>query len=399
VLGFARRPAMLALLLATVSPTSALGGDTRLDPTVPRVVVVGEPKGAASMPRIDGARSSRARTLLPRDPIVRARWRLLADVITTPAVDAGGNLVVASSDGVLSQLDARGHVEWTAALGGEARIGPVIASDGTRVVVTERGDVLGFTESGERAFHARVDDARGAVRAAPLGTRDGSVVIAVGSRAIRVGRDGAIVSTAVTEDPIVALVERGRTTFIVTDAGTVLAWQPPALPRELWTFGGRPTSDVVAGGGTTLLTVVRDSTLISLDLRDGRRETLATAVAPDALTSAPAVLRSGELRFLTRMGWLVGHDGDRETFRLSVFPTGAVPASPSTTPSLPALSDETGAVAFVGGAAMVGVASPSHDVRSVPVEGCGTPLALLPRAPRSMVLVCRSGLVAVLEER
>jgi hypothetical protein len=397
VRAFARRPTLLALALASVSPALAFGGS--VDPTAPRTIVVGEPMGAASMQRIDGARSNRSRTLIPLDPIVKSRSRLLGDVTTVPSVDEHGRLVVATSDGVLSQLDAQEHVEWTAALGSDARTGPVIASDGTRIVVTERGEALGFTDTGERTFVVPLDGERGPLRAAPLCASDGSIVFAVGSRVLRVGPGGAVLSSATTEDPIVALVERGRTTFLVTDSGAVLAWKPPAAPRELGSFGGRPTTDVVASGSTTLIAVLHDSTLIALDARDGRRRTLATLGPQDAFTSAPTVLRSGELRFVTRAGWLVGHDGEHETVRVSIAPSMAASAGPSTMPALPLLADDGGAVAFVAAAATVVVAAASNDVRSASVEGCGTPVALLPRGPKSLLLVCRSGLVAVLGQR
>lgn len=396
--GFAHRSALIALTLAATAPSSALAVETTLDPTAPRRIVVGEPGAAASMPRLDGARTNRSKVPLPLDPVVGARVRLPSDISTPPAIDDRGRLVVATADGSLSQLDAVGRMQWTATLGSEADLGPVIASDGTRFVVTERGDVLGFDASGERTFRVRLDAARGALRAAPLCASDGSVVVAVGTRATRFGSGGAMLSTATTDDPIVALVEHGRTTFIVTDGGDVLAWRPPALPRELSSFGGRPTSDVVSNGESSLLAVLRESALVALDVRDGRRKTIATT-APDTVAGAPAVLRSGEIRFVTRAGWLVGHDGERETVRLSVSPTAAFSPGPASAPSLPLLADSTGAVAFVNGASVVGVASPANEVRTVAVEGCGTPLSLLPQAPNAMVLVCRSGLVALIAGR
>ncbi|HVW29539.1 MAG TPA: hypothetical protein VHC69_29450 [Polyangiaceae bacterium] len=387
---------MLSLCAAMAAGAAGAKPGAR-DPTLVHRVPVGAPSGAWPMQRGDGARSGRTRLLFPTNPVVSRRIPLFADLATSPVVDEREHLVVATKDGKLIEILPNGEVASNLTLDAPAVLGPVLSNDGTRFVVTRDGVVVGVSRDGIVSFTTPLGATRGQAVAEPLTTTDGCAVAALGPRATKIGEGGEIRGVAELDEVIVAMTESPRALYLSTETGRVFEWTPPASPRAVGNFGGKPTSEVVASTATTLLTVVRNSTLVEIDVRDGAR-TLLAGLAPDAVIDTPALTPSGELRLMTRSGWLLGYSKSHETFRHSTTPPSTLPVFNYPDAMLPPLVDPAGSIAYVTSAATVGVALPDGEIRTAVLSECGAPSALVPVGRRVLAAFCRSGFIALISD-
>jgi hypothetical protein len=367
------------------------------DPTLPRRVQVGPPSGLWPMYRADGARTGRVRILIPTTPVVTRKIPLFADLATAPVVDARGRLAIATRDGKLVEVGTAGQVFYSLTLDAPAVLGPVITSDGTRVVVTRDGVATGVSKAGDVVFSTPLAPTKGPLRAEPLATRDGAAVVAIGTRAIKVGAGGAVEATTDLDEVVTALTELGRTLFLSTETGQVFEWRPPNAPRSIGSFGGRPTSEVVAEDPSRLLAVVRNASLVELGVRDGGRVLIAD-LAPDAIADGPALTPTGEARVATRSGLVLGYRDARETFRHSVAPPSPMTTFGFVDAGLPPVTDRTGATASVTPTGSLAIVLPTGEVRTAMISECGLPAALVPSGERQLAVFCRSGFIAIIGE-
>jgi hypothetical protein len=385
-----------ALLAATLARSAAAGPGSR-DPTIVHRVAVGAPGGAWPMQRGDGGRTGRSNLTFPTTPMVTKRIPLYADLATTPAVDDREHLVIATKDGKLVEVLPNGEVALNLTLDAPVVLGPVLESDGTRFVVTRDGVALGVSREGEVTFTTPLAPTRGQAIAEPLATSDGCAVAALGARATKLDDRGEVRGVAELDEVIVAMTETPRALYLSTETGRVFEWVPPGSARPVGSLGGKPTSEVTAKSGSTLLAVVRGSTVVTLDLRDGVRSILAS-LAPDSVVDSPALTPAGELRVITRAGWLLGYAGGHETLRHSTAPPSTLPVFSYPDSQLPPLVDRAGAIAFVTSSATVGIAAPNGDVRTTILSDCGAPGALVPLRQRQLAAFCRSGFIALIGE-
>src|SRR5262249_13271452 len=87
-----------AAVFAALAARRAAGGAERadsIDPSVPRVLAVGAPRGAAPSDRIDAARTGRSRTKLPHPLIELWRRNITRGIDLLPVVDAEDNILIA----------------------------------------------------------------------------------------------------------------------------------------------------------------------------------------------------------------------------------------------------------------------------------------------------------------
>src|SRR5689334_19439959 len=87
-----RRWAPLALAASLLVGAEA-SADT-IDPSIPRALAVGAPRGAAPSDRLDAARTGRAKTRLPRAPIELWPRHINGGLKMLPVVDADGNILL-----------------------------------------------------------------------------------------------------------------------------------------------------------------------------------------------------------------------------------------------------------------------------------------------------------------
>jgi len=338
------------------------------------------------MDGIDSTHTGRSRVLLPVDPVVRKQVRLTADLRNAAAVDESGRVVAATTDGAARDLDEN-RVHWEVELPAPPALAPVITSDGTRVFFTERRDVVGLTPNGREVFHTRLEGASGDLRASPISTRDGGIVVGVGRRLVRLDSKGNVLATSAFSSAVLGVVERGRSLVVAELSGDVFEWTAPEAPRRLGSLGGPPSSDVVLHGAG-LVAVVRDSNLVELDLVRGSRESFG-AVAPDTYVGAPSVGSNGELRVALRRAAVLAYRGGRENARVPL-PTKPSPAGAGPTVSTRALVDASGTVAIALPGTLAVVLG-DGDARTVDLPGCPAPFGVWPAGPRRLVVGCRNG--------
>jgi hypothetical protein len=399
----------LTLALAASTLAIALGalatvarGSEELDPTVPGKWVVGAPRGARPMDRVDAARTGRARDPLPSKPRILWRARIQGGVAQPVAVDARGAVIVSSPISTVTELSPAGKTAWSSKTGATPpATSPVLTSDGTRVVLTTAGELYGFDRAGRERFSVALPLVATGRVAEPLPERDGGLVVAAGRTVIRVDRSGLLRASARLDADVTTIVARGSETLIVTERGDVFGWKPPAEPTEVASFGARV--DGAALDGQRLTAVVDQKRLVDLDLGTGTRFTRAENAL--GLAGPPALAPAGSTRVVTLDGLLLAHDtkGD-ETLRVALEPpsmigdAGATVLSASSA-SPPVIVDAKGSVGFVRPGLDAGVVDAAGNVRAAPGAACIDPIGIAPAGSGRMVLACRSGVVFLLGDK
>jgi hypothetical protein len=369
------------------------------DSALPVHITVGDPRGASPMARTDPARSGSTEELPER---ARELWNrgLRGGIEQVPAVDDQGNVVIATGSAELVQLSREGSEQWRARIGvSSATTAPALMSDGTRFVLTAMGEAWGITAQGARKFQVDLSSIGRDARVGVLPRDDGSVAIAVGTRMIVLGADGALRDQADTREVLVGTLIGGRDGILATsENGSVWQWAPPLPPRRVGRFGGSTRSGAALADALTLAAVVDGRRLTTMDLRTGALTTRDTisglegppATAPGAITYAASMA-----------GLLVGLAPASETLRVALTPQvisedGGVNMSLHSSP--PVLCDRHGRVAFVRGDGRIGVVSADGRVTAASAAACYDPLGLAPAGRKRFLVVCRSGTLRVYGE-
>lgn len=270
-----------AITLVVVLGGSAVAFAQRLDTHRGRTVILEVPRD----PR---------RTPLPEAPL-RQAWRRAAPfaVDRAPFVTVSGDVVLVGRGGevaVFGDDGAEKRRPWIPNPPLGAVVGAALTADGTVIVLSTLGTVVGFREGVER-FRARLGgtDPRGLTgRGGVLPLDDGGTLVNVGTELLALD-EGGLVRTRVSlpEAPAVPLREGGGHFLAVSARGTVYGWRPGREPIRLGALGGS-VGDGVAIQDATLLAVVGGQRLVALDLGTGSTRTWATAPA-DALLLGPPV--------------------------------------------------------------------------------------------------------------
>ncbi len=430
--------AAVALVTAAILPAPSARADA-VDPSMPRTLLVGAPRGAAPSERLDAQRSGRSRTLLPSAPLHRWEHHLTSGIELSPVVDERGNILVVGTTPDVIKLDPEGKELWRVRFGTSAAVvPPVLTSDGTLVVVTASGQAVGVTPSGTLRFVSALGVRGRDADTPPLALDDGGVIIAAGGALVEIDRDGVVrartaleikpgtadtrVAGALVQGPI---TEAGkRSALFTTESGSVFAWRPPAAPRKLGNLGGFPRRGAVVTGARTLTAVVDSRRIVDFDLPTGvthvrfNSGTLAQIDGP--VTIAP----DGVLLAATLSGLLVGVDAaGNETIRIALEkPPVAPPPLPGPTagpptggagifggqvgggvgsgffgipveikPSPALIIDREGRIAFVRAAGRAGVITPKGAVVLASERVCSNPIAALPAGEKRLLIACRDG--------
>src|SRR5688572_12358562 len=111
-----RNVAIAAFALAISAGVSLALADA-IDPSMPRTVVVGSPRGFAPSERLDGQRSGRTTTALPFPPVELWRRHISGGIEVAPLVDAKGNILLPLTVPEVMKLGPDGKEIWRARLG------------------------------------------------------------------------------------------------------------------------------------------------------------------------------------------------------------------------------------------------------------------------------------------
>jgi hypothetical protein len=411
-----------------------------LDPTMPRVLVVGPPRGDAPSERLDAQRTGRTRTRLPFPLVEVWRRHLTGGIEQPPVIDAQDNILAALTVPEVVKLAPDGKELWRARLGNAAPVvPPALTSDGTLVAVTSAGLAWGLSPSGSVRFTTPLGVRGRDVDVAPLALRDGGLVVAAGSTLLELDRDGGIrARTSLDQRPgsvdsrvTGALLEGpsgdGKApaftgTLFTTESGSVFLWRPPGAPRRLGSFGGLPRRGALLADGRTLVAVVDTRRVVGLDLLTGTTQVRATgfpgalfdspaALAPEQIDRGPlASLGPGVALVTVQFGLLLGLDGaGNERVRISLDKPPPPPvagvlgglvggtggssffAPAEFKPSPPLIVDAQGRIAFARANGRVGVVGPDGAISLAGERVCLTPVAVVPAGEKRMVLACRDG--------
>lgn len=390
-----RNPLMVgaALLLAGLGLfASTRSARAQHDPALPVHVVVGPPAGAQPMARVDSSRTARTDEL-PAHP--RELWNrgVRGGIEQVPAVDDHGNVVIATSTGELAQLGADGAEQWrTPTRTSAATTGPVLLSDGTRLVLNAFGEAWGITATGTRKFVENLSALGRDSRVAALPRDDGSAVLAVGGRLLAIGPDGKLRDQANVGEPLVGALLATRDGIVATaDSGAVWQWAPPLLPRKIGTFQGSVREGIALADDTTLIAVVDRRRLVAMDRRSGVLTTREVAVG---LEGPAAVGADGTAYVASTSGLLIGIGASSEKLRVALSPQPAAGEDAgviSYRPSPPVIVDRAGRVAFVRGDGKVGIVAPDGGITTLPGMACYDPMGIVPAGAKRFLVACRAG--------
>ena len=415
-------PALLlgaaALLVSPGSLVSPLSSSTAradiLDPSMPRTVVVGAPRGEAPSERLDPRRTGRSRAQLPAAPVEVWRRYVSGTIDVAPLVDDAGNVILALTNAPeLVKLGPDGHELWRARLGTVgAAAAPTLLADGTIAVLTGTGVAWGFTPSGAVRFSTPLGISRRDTDTVPLALSDGGLLLAAGNVVVELDADGVVRARGTLDDrgasgaPAAieraagAVVESPGGALVTTATGNVYRFRPPAAPRKIGSLGGAPGRGAVLADDRTLVAVVDGRRLVALDLPTGTTHVRTGGVALDA----PPVIGAGGLVLVTtQLGMLLGLDavGNEKIHVLleKTSMTGVTGGGPGGTflgggeikPSPPIVLDPGGRVAFLRSNGRLGLVTPEGHVDVASERVCPAPVSLQPAGEKRMLIACRDG--------
>lgn len=266
-----RQSAAVALALGAVTFVTGLAAAQRFETKRPLTVVVGTPRAHAATDRVDGQRSGRATSRLPRGPLTIAWRRPLAfSSDRAPLVTRDGEIVVVDAQGTVVTLGDDGVERGRVPTGLPATSAAALLSDGTVVFVAASGVAVGV-RGGAVRFRTRITEARVvSSRVAPLPLADGGVAVAAGLELVALDAEGAPRARRTLTEPAAApLVDARGMVVVVAAGGAVYGWTPDREVQRLGAFGG-PVDDAAAfDGDRTLLAVVAGRQLAALDLVRG----------------------------------------------------------------------------------------------------------------------------------
>ncbi|MEZ4375020.1 MAG: hypothetical protein R3B07_29680 [Polyangiaceae bacterium] len=377
------------LALCTLAPSARA-----TNPAYAKRTRVGVPPGTTNMARADVSRSGLTHTALPGALVVKRELRVTGGITSGMLSDADGRLIVATLDPELVQLSPEGKQQWSVSTGkSSAVVQPVLLSDGTRVLLNADNQLFGFGSSGTRRFSIQLAPGH-SPSTDLLPMPDGSVVVALSTRLVRVSAEGRVLDTARTHSKVVALLGKGRDVLALTNGGDLLRWRSPHPPRRIAGLGGPPIGGVIRG--RHLLTVVGGNKLLDIDLPTLTQHVRWTLQAATALDS-PIALPNGDTLSWTTDGLLLRHTrGGTEEMRVSLEPGST---TPSPVANSPVLADASGRFAFARAGLGLGVVDPDGSLHFVEGASCEAPVSLIQTSKTGFALGCRSGVLWLLKAK
>lgn len=409
---------ILGLFFALGGTVLALGEDAeaqRIDPRRPNTIVVGSPRGAAPMQRVDAHRSGLAKAPLPVGPL-RIAWRKSTGLtLDQPAlVGADGYLAIVSARGDITYVDENGDEKATVKVGA-AQTGPAaMTSDGTIVFTSSTGDAVGVkrTATPQVRFTTRIGGERN-TRAAPLPLDDGGVVLATMTDLVVLDSEGNVRSrVALPEQPAAPLLAAGDKILAVTTTGAVFGWTPGREPVRVGSFGAPIDGGAALTTSGSLVAVIEGNHLVEVDVARGTRTTWSIApqgvyLGPPALRDLPGGATLATVQALTHTrGFVLAIDnGGQELLRAPVaafvpnpLVDGGMPPL-VTPPHVPAIVDARGGIAFASTDGRIGTIAPDGALDTLVESFCTRTsvrsgvVGLTPFGPGAFAVTCDGGLV------
>ncbi len=349
--------------------------------------------GPAAQSGLNSQRQNRSDHAFPRHPVVLWKAHIGGVLSQAPAIDPDGNIVAITDASVVTQLDSRGRVQWQQPLPSAHASAPIITADGHRLIVLRDGIAQRYNASGHALWSARTGSTRNQRSASPLALKDGRFLTPRGAFISSWSHYGEEDGRARFPSTVSALAEyRGRIAVTLTN-GDLFLWHPPRPPKRVGSFGSASTSELVIFRDQAVA-IVSANSLVSIDLRSGRRAELARADEKDPLVGTPAITADGTIHTLSLMSQLIQTLPTGEAGGTRFIPQATTLPPARFPPRLPSpIVDKHGTVAVAWPGTPTAFLRADDTVESAPAAVCATPLALLPSGPESLVLVCSSGLM------
>jgi hypothetical protein len=409
-----RRLSLALVGLAALVPFAAsLAFADAVDPSMPRSIVVGSPRGFAPSERLDSHRTGRSSTRLPYPPVEVWRRHISGGIEVAPLIDPHGGILLPLTVPEVLKLGPDGKELWRARLGTAAPLAPpVLTSDGTLALITSAGQAFGITPSGAIRFAVPLGIRGRDADTAPLALDDGGLVVAAGRTLLELAADGAVRARTQIEDRIVgALLAGPEGTLVTTESGGVYTWRPPGAPRKIGSFGGAPRRGAALADARTLIGVIEGRRVVALDLPTGTTHVRSSGSGGVSAFDAPVAIAPGGIAVAsTQAGLLVGIDAaGNEKLHVSldkIAPAAAGDASPmggffgaiELKPSPAVIIDPDGRIGFARAGGRVGVVGTDGAVAVAGEKLCSVPVAVQPAGPRRMLVACRDGAIWMLGE-
>ena len=382
-----RRAAVIAGAVGVVA-LAGLAFAQRMDARSPLTVVVGQPGGPAPTVRGDAHRDGLSKSAFPRAPI-KVDWRVTVGggQIEQPPVVTTEAIVVVTTHGDVVWLphdshEGRGEIARQAlGIAATSSSPPTVASDGTVVVLGGSSEAIavGVDKNGLRfrtqlAGGFPVSDPLEAVT--PLALDDGGVVVATATEIAVLDASGNVRSrAALTEGlvgPLMAGGHPGRV-FGVSKTGVVYAWAPGSRDvARVGSFQGGVQGGAVMTSDDTLLAVVSEQRLMTLDVRQGLAVPLSTFAGGAYL--GPVAFRRGTAFAMAGVPgrtFAIGVDSaGQEVLRVPVA-TSIITTADGGAPvfqvpqHVPVAIDDSGTLAFAAPDGPVGIVDPAGVVTSI----------------------------------
>jgi hypothetical protein len=367
-----------------------------LDPTLPLRLSMD--------PVTISSRSGLGDALLPRSASIVFRQRVATALNRAPTATRDRTILLAHADPLLAEYDGRGRVVWAARLGpSPAAASPFVFADGTRAVVTEGGELLGFSRRGRAVTRERLPFGTIGPNLLIEPTAEGGLLISEGQHLVRLDATGTVVSDVRLGVEVRALLSDSHLpagaagtmpkALVVSAAGSVLELTADGRASPRSRFSG-PVTAAVRLDARRVLAVIDERRLVELDIVDDTER--LRAETPDLeLSGILAVNLAGESRVLASSDFLLAYDSRRdERFRISLSQPGGSPGA-GTPPEL--LLDRAGTALVVSpGVSAVSVAPDGLTTR-LDGSACPEPLRPAVLSSGSIVIACRSGILLRLD--
>ena len=377
--GAARLAAGLGFIAAAASGYPALAAE--LVSAAPHTLYVGTPRGYATAPHVDAARTRHSPGLpAPDDAHIAWRRQIPGGIGGNVVVDDAGRIFAAGLSRV-TQLGADGTLQFTEPAPFSTAVAAALLSDGSRALLTRDGHVMGWSESGAPAFDVLLSAPPPSAQSTLLPLPDGGLLIAVGAwlfelDATRTLRVHAALPAAVDHTLLL-----GTRALAVDEQGSLFEWDRSEQPRALGAFGA-PASAVLADGGVVVALTAKQ-TLERLDPSSGVRGELAR-LDPGTAPLLALVEHERWLAMRSDGTWLVAEPGAK------------VPGAGSPQTGInqaDALVDPPGRVAWWAANAPLHLETAPGVGRELPEVRCAVPAGLVPAGPSQLVAACGSGLI------
>lgn len=383
-----KRAALLGGTAIAITITAAVAFAQRGDGRRPLTVIVGQSGGPAPTVRGDAHRDGLSHAAFPRAPLhIDWRFSVGGGQIEQPPVVSNEAIIVVTTHGdvVWVPHDAKDKNEIArqpVGIAATSSSAPALLSSGTVVIVGGSAEAIavGVDKNGVR-FRTQLagafpgDNALDAV--APLALDDGGVAIATASEIALLDASGNVRVRAPLPEPLTGplLASRGRI-FGVSRTGVVYAWAPGGANgrdvARVGSFQERVQGGAVMTSDDTMLAVVGDSRLMTLDVRQGLGVPLAAFTGGGYL--GPVAFRRGTAYAMAAAPgrtFAIGVDSSgQEVLRVPVATStvvtadGGAPAF-SVPPHVPVAVDDTGTIAFAAPEGPVGIVDPAGIVTSL----------------------------------